>query len=57
MFIWEITSWLFKDQINSGLAQSDHVQTVKNDLKAKKIKLPQINFFLEKELIKFLYTY
>ena len=28
-------------------------QTVKNGLKAKKIKLPQMNFFLEKQLIKF----
>ena len=28
-------------------------QTVKNGLKVKKIKLPQINFFLEKKLIKF----
>ena len=35
-------SWLFKDPINSGLAQFDHVQlnSKKNDLKAKKIKLP-----------------
>ena len=28
-------------------------QTVKNGLKAKKIKLPQMNFFLKKQLIKF----
>ena len=28
-------------------------QTVKNGLKAKKIKLPQMIFFLEKQLIKF----
>ena len=32
-------------------------QTVKNGLKAKKIKLPQIIFFLEKQLIKFSCTY
>ena len=32
-------------------------QTVKNGLKAKKIKLPQTNFFLEKQLIKFSCTY
>ena len=32
-------------------------QTVKNGLKAKKIKLPQMNFFLEKQLIKFSCTY
>ena len=33
-----------------------HNQTVKNGLKAKKIKLPQMIFFLEKQLIKFLCT-
>ena len=38
-------SWLFKDPINSSLAQFYHAQTVKNGLKAKKIKLPQMNFF------------
>ena len=32
-------------------------QTVKNSLKAKKIKLPQMNFFLKKQLIKFSCTY
>ena len=32
-------------------------QTLKNGLKAKKIKLPQINFFLKKLLIKFSCTY
>ena len=32
-------------------------QTVKNGLKAKKIKLPQMNFFLKKQLIKFPCTY
>ena len=32
-------------------------QTVKNGLKAKKIKLPQMIFFLEKQLIKFSCTY
>ena len=32
-------------------------QTVKNALQAKKIKLPQMNFFLEKQLKKFSYTY
>ena len=32
-------------------------QTVKNGLNAKKIKLPQMNFFLEKQLIKFSCTY
>ena len=34
-----------------------HNQTVKNSLKAKKIKLPQMNFFLRKQLIKFSCTY
>ena len=44
-------SWLFKDPINSGLAQFDHAQskTVKNDLKAKNTKLSQMNFFLKKQ--------
>ena len=32
-------------------------KAVKNGLKAKKIKLPQMNLFLEKQLIKFLCTY
>ena len=32
-------------------------ETVKNGLMAKKIKLPQMNFFLEKQLIKFSCTY
>ena len=42
-------SWLFKDPINSGLAQFDHAQSnSKKWPKAKKIKLPQMNLFLEK---------
>ena len=32
-------------------------QTVKNSLKAKAIKLPQMNFFLKKQLMKFSCTY
>ena len=32
-------------------------QTVKNGLKGKKIKLPKMNYFVEKELIKFSCTY
>ena len=32
-------------------------QAEKNGLKVKKIKLPQMNFFLEKQLIKFSCTY
>ena len=48
VIIKEIMLLLFKDPINSGLAQFDHAhQTVKNGLKAKKIKLSQMNFFLE----------
>ena len=43
----EIMTWLFTDLINSGLAQFDDAQSVKNGLKTKKIKLPQINFFLK----------
>ena len=39
-------SWLLKDPINSGLTQFDHARSnSKNGLKAKKIKLPQMNFF------------
>ena len=49
-------SWLFKDQLILFLTMPN--QTVKNGLKAKKIKLPQINFFfLKKQLIKFSCTY
>ena len=41
----EILSWLFKDPINSKLAQIDHGQsTVKNGPKAKRMTLPQ--FFI-----------
>ena len=32
-------------------------QTVKNALKAKKIKLPQMNVFIKKQFIKFSFTY
>ena len=32
-------------------------QTLKSSLKAKKIQLPQMNFVLEKQLIKFSSTY
>ena len=54
----EIMSWLFKDSINGGLTQFDNAQSnSKNGLKAKKIKLPQMNFFLKKQLIKFSCTY
>ena len=38
----DIMSWLFKDPINSSLTLPN--QTVKNGLKGKKIKLPQMNF-------------
>ena len=38
----DIMSWLFKDRINSSLTLPN--QTVKNGLKGKKIKLPQMNF-------------
>ena len=47
----EIISWLFKDPINSGLAQFDHAnQTVKNGLKAKNIRLPQFFILIKKFL-------
>ena len=50
----KIMSW-FKDPIVTvARLNFDHTnQTVKNDLKAKKIKLPQMKFFLKKQLIKF----
>ena len=51
----EIMPWLFKDPIKSKKPMPN--ETVKNGLKAKKIKLPQMNFFLQKQLIKFSCTY
>ena len=53
----EIMFWLFKDPVNSGLDQFDHAQSVKNGLKVKKIKLPQMNFFLEKQLTNHYYYF
>ena len=55
----KIISWLIQDPINSGLAQFQPCrnQTVKYGLMAKKIKLSQMNFFLERQLIKFSCTY
>ena len=58
MFAWEfknclrilIMSWLFKDPINSGQARFDHAQSNSK-------KLPQIIFFLKKQLINFPCTY
>ena len=49
-------SWLFKDPINSGLAQFEHAQWnsnkyIKYQIIANKIKLPQINFFQLLQLI------
>ena len=38
----EIMSWLFKDPINSGLAQFDHAQSnSKKGLKAKRLNCPK----------------
>ena len=67
---WEIVPWLFKDPI---LIMKDHVLTKdpivtvawlnfnhaqSNSKKwPKEIKLPQMNFFLKKQLIKFSCTY
>ena len=55
----EIMAWLFKDPILTvaWLNFTMSNQIVKNGLKAKKIKLPRMNFFLEKQLIKFSSTY
>ena len=55
----EIMSWLFKDPINSGLAQLDHAQS--NNKKwpkgYKKSNYPKLIFFSKKQLIKFSSTY
>ena len=61
MFTREIMSSLFKNPNHESRIQLTVVwlnltipnQIVKNDLKTKKIKLPQMNLFLEKQLIKF----
>ena len=54
----EIMPWLLRIQLTvTWLNLTMPNQTVKNGLKAKKIKLPQMNFFLEKQLIKFSCTY
>ena len=65
-------SWLFKDPVVimkeimcclmiqltvACLNLTMPNQTVKTGLKAKKIKLPQMNLFLAKQLIKFSWTY
>ena len=65
MFTREIMSSLFKNPNHESRIQLTVVwlnltipnQIVKNDLKTKKIKLPQMNLFLEKQLIKFSWTY
>ena len=45
----EMMSWLFKDPIVTVAWRNfNHAQTVKNGL----IKLPQMNFFVVKQLIK-----
>ena len=54
----EIMPWLLKIQLTVVcLNLTMPNQTVKNSLKAKKIKLLQINFVLEKQQIKFPSTY
>ena len=55
----EIMSWLFKDiQLTvAWLNLTMPNQTVQNGLKAKKIKLSQMKFFLKKQPIKFPCTY
>ena len=54
----EIMSRLFKDPINSGLAQFDHAQSNgKKWPKDWKDQFAQNNFFLKKQLIQFSCTY
>ena len=57
MFTWEIMSWLFKDPIVT-VAWPNFDQAQSNSKKwLKMIKLPQMKFFLQKQLIKFSCTY
>ena len=54
----EIMSWLLRIQLTvAWLNLTIPNQTVKNGLKAKKIKLTQMNFSLKKQLIIFSGTY
>ena len=55
----EIMPWLFKDPINSGLAQLNHAQSKSKrwPKSYKKIKLPKMYFFIEKQSMKFSCTY
>ena len=54
----EIMSWLFKVKLTvAWINLTMPNQIVKNGLKAKKITLPQMIFFLKKQLIKFSSTY
>ena len=55
--IKEIMSWLFKGPIVAVACYNfDHAQS-KSKKWPKKIKLPQMKFFLKKQLIKLLCTY
>ena len=53
----KIMFWLFKDPTVTWFNLIMPNQTVKNGLKTKKIKLPRMNFFLQKQLIRFSRTY
>ena len=54
----EVMPWLLRIQLTvAWLNLTMPNQTVKNSLKAKKIKLPQMNFVFEKQLIKFSCSY
>ena len=54
----EIMSWQLRIQLTvAWLNLAMPNQTVKPGPKIKKIKLPQMNFFLEKQLMKFSCTY
>ena len=54
----EIIPWLLRIQITvAWLSLTMPNQTLKNSLKAKKIKLPLMDFVLAKQLIKFSCTY
>ena len=50
--------WLWRTQLTvTWLDLTMPKQTAKNNLKVKKVELPQMNFVLEKKLIKFSCTY
>ena len=57
MFTWEIMFWLFKNAVVTvAWLDFDHAKSHSKKW-PKKIKLPQMKFFLEKQVIKLSCTY